>query len=404
MSTTGSTGRWALGLLVFAAAVVLVMAGFDWAAHPRPDWAVDTLTSGRPTVVRYGEVDRLHASFVRSGRLYGVEDHFVYVSDDSGETFRTLGVIPKVDPSVAELLKDFVARRGVIRMFRRSRGPTNLIVLASGTVLVFYDRVYRMATGTGRFEAVAAPSMEDVFMGGIAIGPGDTVYLGEYVTGERPNAPRILRGTADGTRWEVAYAFPSGVVYHVHSVKHDPFRRGYWVATGDTDTEAGLWFTADDFRTLEPRGGRGQDWRVVDLVVREHELIWGSDNDQAAAGIFRWGLDDSSLTRLQTIHNPSYFAGELADGSVVITTTFEPRSNFSRLVEAHPYASIWISRDGTAWSEVLRLDADPDLDAERGTRPQIRVPGGDGSLFQVFATPLWTSRHALSTLILRVQW
>jgi hypothetical protein len=385
------------------AAAVAVVAGFDWAARPRTDPVLDTLSTAGPTLVLRGKADRLHASFVHAGRLYGVEDHYVYVSDDSGASFRTVGVLPKVDPSLTEAVKDFVARRGLTRMVRRSRGASNLIVLSSGTVLVFYDRIYRLAEG-GRFAVVVAPPIEDVFTGGVAIGPGDTVYLGEYVAGDRPNAPRILRGTADGTAWEVAYTFPRGAIFHVHSVTYDPYRRGYWVATGDTDDEAGLWFTGDHFASLTRIGAGGQDWRVVALLVREHELIWGSDNDRAAAGIFRWDLRDSSLTRLQTIHNPSYFAGALADGTLVITTTFEPRSIFTREVEAHPYASVWVSRDGAEWTEVLRLDAAPELEDGRTTRPQIRVPDGDASLPQLFATPLWTARDALSTLILRVIW
>jgi hypothetical protein len=391
-------------LVVLAASVALAVVGFDWVAQPRTQWVFDTLSATGPTVVVQGEADRLHASFVRAGRLYGVEDHFVYVSDDSGASYRRVGVIPKIEPSLTEALKDFVARRGLVRLIRRSRGATNLIVLASGTVLVFYDRIYRMEAGGRGFRPVDAPSLTDVFMGGIAIGPGDTVYLGEYVTGERPNMPRVLRGTEDGARWEVAYTFPSGAVFHVHSVTYDPFRGGYWVATGDSDSEAGLWFTADNFHTLERVGGGSQDWRVVALLVREHDLIWGSDNDRAAAGIFRWNMDDRSLTRLQTIYNPSYFAGGLADGTMVITTTYEPESDFSRLEESHPYTSVWVSRDGQAWSEVLQLEGEPVLTSGRTARPQIRLPDGDGSLPQLFATPLWTSRHSLSTLILRVQW
>jgi hypothetical protein len=120
---------------------------------------------------------------------------------------------------------------------------------------------------------------------------------------------------------------PVGEIFHVHSIQYDPYRSGYWVTTGDRDEEASVLFTKDGFQSFEVLGLGSQDWRVVSLIVTEDALYWGSDNDQEPASIFRWDFADERLDEVQVIGSPSYYySTKLKDGTLVLSTTFEPES------------------------------------------------------------------------------
>lgn len=390
--------RVALALTALVASALL-LEGFT-RAHPR----VRQLEASAPTSSASidARADRLHAVLAHDGVVYAIEDHFVYASVDTGLSYRRLGVLPKSGPqSLMARVRELVARSGVVRRVRRYAGPKGMLVLGSGTMVVFYDRIYRSEDGGRTFEAVpetAFPDLPAPFPSslGFTVGPGDTVYYGEYTIADRPNSLRIVRGTDDGRRWEVAHTFAPGDVFHVHSVTYDPFREGYWVATGDDETEPKLLFTSDHFRTLHTVGCCSQDWRMVDLVVTEDALYWGSDDNRFRPGIFRYDVIADILERVADLDNPSYHAARLADGTLAISSTYEPRSPFTRNTRPPAATSLWLSSDGRSWSRAFSLAADS-TEAANGSRAQLQLPHGD-PLPALFATPWHTAEDAFTTL------
>lgn len=345
---------------------------------------------------------RLQVVLAHNGRVYGIEDHFVYVSADTGRSYKRLGKLHKSGPrSVSGSVRETVARRGITRVVRKYEGPKGMLVLESGTMIVFYDHIYRSDDGGKSFHAVDGTGSSIVPGGfpssvGYATGPGDTVYFGEYTTRKRPHEVRIIRGTDDGRRWEVAFTFPSGDVFHVHSVTYDPYRRGFWVATGDEDHESRLMFTDDHFQTLQTIGCCSQDWRLVDMIPTADAVYWGSDDDRKQPGIFRYDVKSRRLERVANIDNPSYHAARLSNGMLAISTTYEPRSPFTTKMRPPAATSLWLSTDGRAWSRALMLRADSGQ-AAAGSRAQLQIPSGD-PLPALFATPWFTSSDAFVAL------
>jgi len=341
------------------------------------------------SVVDTGHVPRLHAAYVRDGRVYAIEDHFIFVSDDGGETFRQLGSLPEPNPGLSARLKDRVARLEPVRQIRRSRGPKSLVVLKSGTILVFYDYVYRSDDGGQTFEPVFAIH-HTPFQNGATVDDEDRVYFGEYDTSPRPHPIRVFRGTDDGRTWETAHIFESGEIFHVHGVQYDPYRDRVWIKTGDRDPECHLFYTDDDFRNLRRLGGGTQDWRIVSLVPTETALFWGSDNDRRAAGIFRWSFEENRLEEIETIGKVSYFAGRTSDGSLVVTTTYEPESPFTKAAKPPASTELYVSRRGREWHRIAVLPYAREEFSWGPARAQLVVPAGDDSSPYVFFTPLHT--------------
>lgn len=299
----------------------------------------------------------------KNGDLYGIEDHFVYRSADNGESFIELGRLRKDSSSIFVTIKDTIARLKVVRFLRKNQGPRNLVVLDSGTILVFYDKVYRSDDDGKTFESVwdfdlgRGKARNNFPFVGVAHGPDDEIYLGEYdAESKRPIEVSIFRGTDDGRKWEEVFKFPAGEIFHIHSIQFDKYRNWYWVAAGDRDYEAALFYTRDKFKSIEKLGGGSQDWRIVSLIVTSESLYWGSDDDRNSGSIFRWDFQTSSLNKLIELGNVSYFSTVLDDQLLAISTTHEPGSGATKNSLTVPEMSIFVSKNGANWVKALTLD------------------------------------------------
>lgn len=363
------------------------------------------------SVVSLGYVDRLQVIHASDGGrvLYGMEDHCLYVSEDRGRRFQRRGCLPKHSGGPVEVVKNIVARTKVVRSLRRNRGPENLVVLSTGTILIIYDVIYRSTDGGHRFEPVASPRALGLTGGpfpwgiGVTVDRHDRVYLGEYTTSVRPHPVRILRGTQDGTRWTIAHTFEEGKTFHVHSLQYDPYRDLIWVTTGDWDWESHVFYTRDDFRSLERLGGNSQDWRVVSLVTTADYLYWGSDDDTAkGASIFRWSFQERRLEKLVHIGKVSYHSTMLADGTLVISTTYEPKSGYVRLNNPPKTSDLWVSRDGVSWRQALSIPYDPDVMTAWGPgRAQMAFPFGTG-VENLWMSPVDTIGNPFLTALVQI--
>lgn len=407
MQLSSRTKYVALALIAFGfiALTILLFPSSTVRHSTTPE--VNNTTLNTPVSVAL-KVDRLQATLFHKGKIYGIEERSVYVSDDNGATFTEIGYLPRVNTAnlgLKDKLKRIIAKSGVIRAYRRPVGPSTLIVLESGTVVVVSDKIYRKSVDQDDFEIVKTNfKFHAPFESGrsMAVGPDDSVYFGEYTKGPRKPKMRIIRGTDDGKSWEVAYTFPESLIYHVHSIAWDKYRQQFWISTGDRDSESHIFYTNDDFQTLNKIGGGSQDWRAVAFAITEDKLVWGSDDERAPSSIFSWNIDSNQLEKGAEIGNPASYVGALADGTLLVTTTYIPRTEFGQSDQALPEAALWASKDGSNWKKVFTLPAMHDLSGDK--RPQFRLPGGDNTGSIAFLTPLYTIEHDFSTLALTFDW
>jgi len=314
-----------------------------------------------PGYRKVGYVPRLFTAYATErGHLYGIEDHYLYRSEDGGRTFEQLGVLPETQRTALKLIEEKFARSKVVRLIRKNEGPRDVVVLPSGTVLVIgAGAVYRSTDGGRTFDAVydthdlgIAPPMPV----GATLTADGRVYFGEYIADRQKHPIRIVEGRNDGREWRVAHTFAPGEIDHVHSVQYDAYRHRVWVCTGDIGDRAQVLFTDDGFRTLNRLGGSTQDWRAVSLLIAPDYLYWGSDDISAdGAGIFRWDFSRSELRRMQFLGKPAYYSTILRDGTMLISTAYEAKSNYVKSKSPDPTAEIWASRDGVHWTKVMTV-------------------------------------------------
>lgn len=356
-----------------------------------------------------GTIDDLYVSFVAGdGLVYGFSDHFLFVSTDGGKTFSRRGSLPKVDPSALDTMWNWIARSKLVRSLRDSSFPFNTVVLETGTILVFYDRIYRSIDGGWSFEAVHDygdhPVRGGPFLGnaGPAVTDDGVVYFGEYISNEpRPNTIHIATSKDDGKTWDVAYKFEPGKIFHVHSVEYDSFRDRIWVFTGDRDHESHIYFTDDGFDTLDTIGGGAQMWRAVTGIATSKGLIWGSDNDVEGGSIYRWSENNKTVDKIIEVPGVVYYSARTASGSnLVLSTTHEPGSKYTKRFDPPAETQLWVSDSGREWSKLMKLETafDPNIETQHKVRAAISFAAGTGE-DKVFAYPFFTKAFPGKTLV-----
>ncbi len=285
-------------------------------------------------------------------------------------------------------------RSPIIRSIRQLPGIHDLVVLNSGIVLVFYDKIYRLCPPDQAAEPVFALSkhgMTPPLIGGVCVTPWDDIYWGEYNCRPGKHAIAILRGSDGGTNWDVAHVFPPGKVRHIHSLRYDPYRQQLLICTGDANHEAGIWSWNPHSGQPHCIGCGDQGWRAVSVIPTSDFLIWGTDagmnNPEGPRNyIYTYDIASGARNRICEIDNPAYFSTILGNGIYVLTTTYEGQSGNPRS------AGIWASADGFDWQRIAALG----FGRRRGSSSRfglIRIPGGEPISNALHFTPINAKGH-----------
>jgi len=186
----------------------------------------------------------------------------------------------------------------------------------------------------------------------ICIGPKDeAIYFGEYFGNPERSTVKIF-GSVDTKVWNIVYEFEAYQIRHVHGVFYDQFRNGYWVLTGDSNEESGLWFTNNKFKTLEKVYSGSQKTRAVEIIIKEEGLIVPMDSPLELNSINLFSLKDNSIKHLQNL-NGSAFHGVVVDGIHFVTTVTEPSN-----VNLNKTANVYASLDGITWKCITKFKKD----------------------------------------------
>lgn len=176
----------------------------------------------------------------------------------------------------------------------------------------------------------------------------EKVYWGEYFS--NPHREEVyVYSSEDGLKWEKSYIFPARSIRHIHGIYYDEYRDGIWILTGDSDEESGLWFTGDDFKTLDLVVGGSQQARAVSVIVDSNGIIVPMDSPMEKNYIQSFDLKHTKFDRLKELPGSAFnsFTNEYLS---LISTVVEPS-----MINKAKYAEIFASKDRKAWVSIGRL-------------------------------------------------
>lgn len=163
----------------------------------------------------------------------------------------------------------------------------------------------------------------------------EQVIFGEYCSNSKRSEVNVYaRGVEKADTWRNVYTFPKNSIVHIHNIVHDEKNNIFYILTGDLDNESIIWYTKDDFSTVNILIGGEQLYRSCVAFLQTDKLIAITDSPNIYnKGIIIDTKKNSLDTILSEVNGPAIYS--LNDhGNFFFSTSVEPRykKSFSYIV------------------------------------------------------------------------
>jgi hypothetical protein len=221
----------------------------------------------------------------------------------------------------------------------------------------------------------------------------EQIYYGEYRSNPERSPVHIYGFDLRHKSWRPVWTFTD--VRHVHGVFYDPYRKSFWVTTGDTNEEVGIWRSDDQFRTLVKVAGGTQQFRAVQLLFTEDYVYFGSDAPGELNYLYRMDREGKRVEQLASVGGSVFYGCRIGE-VLVFSTAVEPSE-----VNSRPFAEVWVSGDGLNWNKFREFKKDF-LSLKYFQYGQVLFPNfcAPAKNF-LYCTPFATKGHG-KTLILKL--
>ncbi|MFT7667376.1 MAG: hypothetical protein ACI8X5_000055 [Planctomycetota bacterium] len=306
--------------------------------------------------------------------LYASRGLELVTSLDGGNTFQTVARAP------GDLIERTLARDSLAERILRT-GIQGIVPLPSGDLIAnVRGSMLFLARGEDRFTFAhrIGRGKQPV---GLCVHPSGRTYFGENF----PNPGREevhIYGSESGQEWDIVGTFPENLLRSIHRIVWDPFRKGMWVLTAGDKSETGLWWTTDEFRTLEPILDGETSAKATTLLPLESGLILAMDSPDETNYIQHFDPQTGELESLAPTSGRVLNSAR-SNGLWLLSTTVQNRS-----VPGDQSPVLYASPNGHDWSLVTRFTRDLhglDRSGRIFKTPTALLPTGDSALKTVFA-------------------
>ena len=247
------------------------------------------------------------------------------------------------------------------RLFRRPLrlDKCNVVPILDGQELVALiairqGSVYRIDIPSGEIEETFQLKLcRNLLHQSICTSKSGYLFFGEYGGNPQRNAVPVLRSTDSGRSWEKIFEFPKASIKHVHGCYWDRYEEKVWVCTGDFENENCIIVADENFEKVEHIGDGSQVWRTCFPFFLENSVIWAMDSQLEASYICKLDRKTRSLTRLQEMPGPVWYAKDFSDGKFILATANEIGEGVK-----DEYSHICVSSDAENWEHVMKIRHD----------------------------------------------
>lgn len=241
-----------------------------------------------------------------------------------------------------------LVNRGILE--RLLRGGIHHILKIDRTYIIFFDRSIITLLNSKIQSVYNVETCKRPL--NICINPVNKhIYWGDYVAGRERMPINIYRSKNKGKSWEIIYTFQPGIIRHIHNIIYDRFQNHYWILTGDTDRESGIWMT-NDFKEISPIFYGSQKFRATSLIPLNDGLIIPTDTELEENHIQYYSYSDKTLNAIKKIPGSSIDAIQI-NGISFISTMVEPSP-----INKSKYVKLYGSLKNKKWYELLSFKKD----------------------------------------------
>jgi len=148
---------------------------------------------------------------------------------------------------------------------------------------------------------------------------------GEYFSNHEKKEVKIYGCDKDLLKWRELYRFGKGEINHIHSIIPDSYNNRVWIFTGDFGNAAGIWYTEDNFKTVNRYLYGSQQYRSCVGFPTNNGLIYATDTPMENNYIY---IADSNkdIRKLFELEGSSIY-GMKMNNNYVFSTAVERHSD-----------------------------------------------------------------------------
>ncbi len=139
---------------------------------------------------------------------------------------------------------------------------------------------------------------------------GGRVVIGEYGNVGRRKSVGVLISLDGGATWSFKSLFEQGVVKNILAVRFDVHDQQYWVFTGDSDSESGIYLFDLEFK-LKKTIGTGLAFRAISSFHLADKVIWLTNNPFGTSMVQVYDRRSGAINMGASLPGPVWYSAKL---------------------------------------------------------------------------------------------
>lgn len=183
------------------------------------------------------------------------------------------------------------------------------------------------------------------------------IYYGEYFSNKGKEPTSIFKYDEENRCFTKVFTFEENTINHIHQILPDKYRNRIWIFTGDFGSAAAIWYTDDNFITVNKCLYNKQLYRACKAFVIPKGIIYATDTPLEQNYIRIIELQEDNKIKEKNLFeiNGSSIYGVECNGHYIWSTTVEPYCD-----ENYKISMLFSYRRGTgikSWhSEIISLN------------------------------------------------
>lgn len=175
------------------------------------------------------------------------------------------------------------------------------------------------------------------------------IIFGEYHSNQQRIDETNIYQIRNNKPPKIVYTFKNNEIRHVHNCIFDKHRKGWWILTGDNDSESNIYFYD---KKLSLIAGGSQKYRAVEIIVESEKIFIPSDTPLEKNKIRIYHNKSKILKDVFQVNGSVFHAKKIKDVYLISTVTEPSKINKSKK------AILYGSLDGVKWSILFEAKKD----------------------------------------------
>ena len=139
---------------------------------------------------------------------------------------------------------------------------------------------------------------------------GTRIVIGEYGNVGYFKSVGVIVSLDGGATWKYKNLFEKGVVKNILAVRYDEVDGHYWVFTGDSAVESGVFLFDQDFR-LRKTLGKGLAFRAISSFHLPDKVVWLTNNPFGTSRVQVFDRHLESISAGSALPGPVWYSTQL---------------------------------------------------------------------------------------------